>query len=154
MKFGILLRPTQPISKLVNLYQAAEAAGIDYGWIPDQSPSSPYRDPYVVFMALGSHTKQLKLGFNIMVPYTHHPAILAFFMKSCDELFPGRLVLGIGPGGAMVLKPLGLKMWNAPLTAMREAITICRGLLSGEEVTSKGKSSSFTRLDCTLSLRS
>ncbi|MHA1713170.1 MAG: LLM class flavin-dependent oxidoreductase [Candidatus Ranarchaeia archaeon] len=138
MKFGILMLPDKSINEIVSMYQIAENAGVEYGWTCDEAPSAPFRDPYAVLAALGFKTG-MKLGTAIHVPYTRHPGLLAYSIKSYDELFPGRMILGIGPGGVLSLKPLGLKMWDRPLKTMKESITICRRLLDGEEVTFEGE---------------
>ena len=139
MEFGIVKLPSLPINEIVKLYQKAEDAGITYGWTCDEVPSSPFRDPYAVLAALGYNTHTMKLGTAIHVPYTRHPAQLAYGAKSYEELFPGRIILGIGPGGVLSLKPLGIKMWDRPLTALRETIHICRELFAGHTVTFEGE---------------
>ncbi|MHA1839059.1 MAG: LLM class flavin-dependent oxidoreductase [Candidatus Ranarchaeia archaeon] len=139
LKFGILLRPDRPIMDLVRIYKFAEESGVQYAWVPDQAPSGPYRDLFAVLTAIGFGTRCIKLGCNIAVPYTRHPALLAYYMKSLDELFPRRQVLGLGPGGVLALKPLGIPMWRQPVTAMREAVKICRALFEGEKVTFHGR---------------
>ena len=139
MEFGIHITAQQPINEIVEIYQRAEKMGISYGYAADEAPSAPYRDPFVVLAALGYGTKTMKLGTAINVPYTRHPALLAYAMKSFDEIFPGRMMIGLGPGGVLSLKPLGIKIWDRPLTAIREAVTICRSLFNGENVSFEGK---------------
>ena len=131
--------PEKPIAELIRIYQMAERAGFKYGWTADEAPSSPFRDPYAVLAALGYQTQTLKIGTAIHVPYTRHPALLAYAIASYDELFPGRMTLGLGAGGVLTLNPLGIKMWDRPLLAIREAVQICRQLFQGEQVTFEGK---------------
>ena len=139
MKFGVIIFPNKPIAELVKFYTMADAAGMHYSWVPDEMPSYPFRDPYAIMAAVGHATRSIKIGTSISVPYTRHPALLAAAMKSYDELFPGRMILGIGPGGVLTLKPLKLKIWDRPMLAMRESVEISHRLFMGEEVTFDGK---------------
>jgi 5,10-methylenetetrahydromethanopterin reductase len=139
MKFGVYVFPDKPFDEIARLCQMAEKAGVEYCWVADEAPSPPFRDPFATFAVIGNGTRKLKLGSGINVPYVRHPALLAYAFKSFDELFPGRMILGLGPGGSLSMKPLGLKMWDRPLIALREAVQICRGLFEGETVTFEGE---------------
>lgn len=139
MKFGVYVFPDKSLNEILRLCQMAEKAGVEYCWVADEAPSPPFRDPFATFAALGNGTERLKLGSGINVPYVRHPALLAYAMKSFDELFPGRMMLGLGPGGSLSMKPLGLKMWDRPLIALKEAVQICRRLFNGETVTFEGE---------------
>ncbi len=53
-------------------------------------------------------------------------------MLSVDEISQGRAVIGLGPGGSLTLQPLGIKMWDRPLLAVRNSIEMLRKLTDGE----------------------
>jgi 5,10-methylenetetrahydromethanopterin reductase len=67
-----------------------------------------------------------------------HPAVLAMEIATAERLHPGRLQAGIGLGTPHWVRQMGLHP-KSPLTATREAVTILRRLLDGEEVTMDGK---------------
>ena len=136
-RFGIAILGL-PTLRTVKLCQTAEEAGFDNAWIADESPSPPFRDATVTMTAVLLNTKKIKLGSSIFVPYTRHPALLSVFISTLNELGEGRVILGIGPGGSLTMRPLQLKMWDRPVTAMREAVSIVRRLLSGENLTFEG----------------
>ena len=139
MEFGIHITAQQPIQEIVEIYRLFEEMGVTYGYVADEAPSPPFRDPFAVLAAIGFGTRRLKLGTAILPVYTRHPALLAYAMKSFDELFPGRMMIGIGPGGYLSLRPLGIKQWDRPILAMRESTEILRQLFTGETVTYEGK---------------
>ena len=128
-----------PISKTVELCKVAEKSGFDTVWLPDESPSPPFRDVTVAITMCLLNTSKVRVGSSIFVPYTRHPALLSVFVSSICEIGEGRVILGLGPGGSMTLMPLGLPMWDRPLVAMREAIMIVRKLLSGEKTDYEGE---------------
>ncbi|MEM3061695.1 MAG: 5,10-methylenetetrahydromethanopterin reductase [Candidatus Bathyarchaeia archaeon] len=139
VSFGIIFTPEMPIQECVKYAKLAEDAGIEYVWIADESPSAPFRDVFVVLSAIAHATEKVKIGTAVCNPYTRHPAILAFSIATIDELSKGRAILGIGAGGSLTLRPLGIPMWNRPLTAIREAVSIIRKLFDGEAFTFEGK---------------
>jgi 5,10-methylenetetrahydromethanopterin reductase len=139
VSFGVLFTPEMPIQECVRYAKLAEDAGIDYVWVADESPSAPFRDVFVVLAAIAHATEKVKIGTAVCNPYTRHPAMLAFSIATIDELSKGRAILGIGAGGSLTLRPLGIPMWNKPLAAIKEAITLIRKLFDGETVTLEGK---------------
>jgi 5,10-methylenetetrahydromethanopterin reductase len=78
-------------------------------------------------------------------------AACAVAMEICalDELAQGRGRLGIGSGIASATERMGLST-ERPLAAVRDAITIVRAMLAGEEVDYAGRafSASKARLEC------
>lgn len=131
---GIAITPSKHPDEFVKITQLCEKAGIGYIWVADEVPSVPYRDPFVTMTALALKTKKVKLGTNITNPYTRHPSHIAAAMLSIDEISNGRAVIGLGPGGSLALQPLGYKMWDRPVLAVREAVKVLRKLLDGEVV--------------------
>lgn len=112
----------------------AEKAGFDYVWVPDEVPSSPYRDPYQTLAVIAMNTSRVKLGPAVSNPYSRHPAHIAFAVATLGEASKGRAVLGIGVGGSLSLAPIGIKMWSNPVKTLREATVTIQRLLRGETV--------------------
>lgn len=138
---------TGSIEKVIEQAKAAEAYGFDYFFIPDESPSPPWRDVCVSLTAAALNTRKIKLASGIFVPYTRHPALLAVFMASLAEVAgDGRVILGLGPGGTMTLRPLGIKMWERPVAMLRETVEVVNRLLAGETVDYDGKMVKVSKL--------
>ena len=126
------------IQKVVERAKAAEAYGFDTFTVPDGSPSPHYTDLCVCSTMVALNTKKIKL-VPISNPYTRHPALIAGFVSSLAEIAGERVVLGLGPGGSMTLRPLGMKMWEKPLTKISESVMVLRKLFAGETVNFDGE---------------
>lgn len=82
-------------------------------------------------------TSRLELESLVTDPFVRHPALTATAHATMDALSDGRVVLGLGAG---VEQPT---FWGYqtphPLTAVREAVEICRRMFAGEDVTYEGR---------------
>ena len=139
LNFGLNLAGFGPVLETVRLSRTAEKQGFEYVWIADENPSPLCRDVVVNVTAVAMKTSKIKIGTGICNFYTRHPALLAVFVSSIDEMATGRVALGVGPGGDMPLRPLGIKMWEKPLATVREGIEVVTRLLSGEKVDYEGE---------------
>ena len=101
-------------------------------WLADENPSSPYRDVFVTLATVASETERVKIGTGVCNPYSRHPALLAVAINTVHELSNGRAILGLGAGGSLSLKPLGIKLWDRPVATLRASVFVCRSLLRGE----------------------
>jgi coenzyme F420-dependent glucose-6-phosphate dehydrogenase len=128
-------------SQMVEQARAAERAGFDglgasdhfAPWWPDGQGSQAW----VTLAAIGQHTT-LPLGTGVTpIIHHYHPAVVAQAFMSMEELYTGRVFLGVGSGEALNEVPLGLD-WPAPSDMLErfeaglEAIT---RLWDGETVT-------------------
>ena len=138
MKFDICLIPNLSLNKVVQIAKILDDSEIDCLWIADEIPVPSFRHPLALLTACGLSTNRLKLGTGIMIPYHMHPANIAVFAQTLMETIGDRFYIGLGPGGSQPLRPLGFKVWNQPLAAMRESITIIRQLFKGDTVTLDG----------------
>jgi coenzyme F420-dependent glucose-6-phosphate dehydrogenase len=80
--------------------------------------------------------------FTAVTPIIHHyhPAMVAQYFMSLEELYPGRAVLGVGSGEALNEIPLGLD-WPEPdemLGRFERGLEAITRLWSGEPVTMDG----------------
>jgi 5,10-methylenetetrahydromethanopterin reductase len=82
-------------------------------------------------------TTRLRIGLGVLNPYHRHPTLMAMEMGALDEVAGGRAVLGIGAGVPSTIRQSGLS-FDRPLSAVRDAVTIARGLLRGDEVRHRG----------------
>jgi 5,10-methylenetetrahydromethanopterin reductase len=74
----------------------------------------------------------------VLNPYNRHPTLIAMEIGALDELADGRARLGIGSGIAAATERMGLRP-ERPLAAVRDAVTIVRALIAGEEVSYAGR---------------
>ena len=139
IQLGLAILNNQPISNVIEMAVAAEESGFDQVWIPDGSPAPEFRDPIVSLTAVAMQTKTIGLGTQILVPYIIHPLRMGVIASGIVELTGRPFNLGIGVGGSLTLKPLGLKMWDRPLQTIRETFSILRGFLSKDQVNFSGE---------------
>lgn len=132
-RLGVLINAEYPVSELVAIGEAAERLGYSQFWYTDLRFA---RDCYLGLAAVAARTERLLLGPGVSDPFTRHPAMIATSVATLDEMSGGRALLGLGIGSG--LQQLGIET-RVPVAAMREAFTVLRGLLRGEEVTVEGK---------------
>ena len=78
----------------------AEELGFDAGWVGDHLWGyAPWLDATVALSAAAAVTRQLTLGFSVMLLGLRPPAWAAKQIQSLYTLSGGRLVLGVGVGG-------------------------------------------------------
>lgn len=131
---GIALPLEAPLEALVSTAREAEELGCSFVWVNDDRLQ---KDPFTVLAAIALGTERVQLGPGVTNPYSRHPALLATAIATLDELSGGRAVLGLGAGGTNH-RALGVER-TAPVTTMRDAITVVRRLLRGEVVTVEGR---------------
>jgi probable F420-dependent oxidoreductase len=105
---GINRGVTSSPDALVNLAQAAEAAGLDSLWagehsiLPESStripPTQPYLNPLLTLTYVAAHTRTIRLATGVLLLPQHQPLILAKELATLDVLSNGRLMVGIGVG--------------------------------------------------------
>jgi len=137
VRFGTLLPvPTTPVEKLVNIARVNEEAGFNSIWAPDHLlfvPTGIVPEGWTILTAASMVTKRALLGTCVTDPHRQHPAVLAQRLATLDQLSGGRVILGLGAGEAMNLKPFGIE-WNKPVSKLVELVTIMRKLWAGETV--------------------
>ena len=136
---GLLLFSDFAISELAALAALAEELGYRDFWYTDVRFA---RDCYLGLAAVATATREIRLGPGVTDPYSRHPALTAATIATLDEMSAGRALLGLGTGGTG-FQQLGLEQ-RLPVAALRETVTVVRGLLSGETVTQQGKVVSLT----------
>jgi 5,10-methylenetetrahydromethanopterin reductase len=128
-------------ARAIELAAAAEGAGFSALWFAE----NPFhRGILPVVTACALKTERVGLGIGIVNCYQHHPSLIAMEFAALDELVPNRTVLGIGSGVSARIERLGFAY--RPLAAVTDTIHILRGLLSGEEVTYRGRVFSVDRV--------
>lgn len=131
---SVLLNAEYPTSKLVELGRLSESLGYNALWYTDLRFAP---DCFIGLAAIAAHTRKIRLGPGVVDPYSRHPSAIASGMATLDEMTGGRAIIGLGIGGNG-LPELGIER-KLPVAAMREAVAMIRGLLSGQEYASQGK---------------
>ncbi len=130
MKFSLRLNNDLPVTRYVELAQAAEQFGFAQFWV---SHDLFLRHAWVILAAVAQTTERIEIGTCIVNPFSSNLAEIAMAAATLDELSRGRFNLGIGAGAADFLSWIGIEQ-RQPLAAMREAITVLNALLTGERV--------------------
>jgi coenzyme F420-dependent glucose-6-phosphate dehydrogenase len=133
-------------SSLVRQAFEAERAGFDGLNVSDHY--QPWWEPghsgqaWTLLGAIGQATDRLPIGTGVTAPvHRYHPAVVAQFAATLEELFPGRAFLGIGSGESLNESPCGMD-WpdtGEQVRRMEEALEIIDGLLEGERVDHQGR---------------
>lgn len=139
VEFGLLTLSSGDPAAFVERAKRAEADGYDILWVADERF---FRDCWVSLGHLAAHTTRIRLGVCVSDPYSRHPALTAAAVGTLDVLSAGRAILGLGAGvsGLTAMEIDRVK----PITAMREALHVIRGLLAGERVDLAGEVVRFT----------
>ncbi len=87
--------------------------------------------------ACAAATRRVRIGVGVVNPFGRHPTLIAMEFAALAELAEGRVILGIGSGIGAGVKRMGFA-YDRPVTAVREAMAIVRGMLAGESVTYRG----------------
>jgi coenzyme F420-dependent glucose-6-phosphate dehydrogenase len=131
-------------TEIVEQHQAAERAGFDglgisdhfAPWFPDGRASQAW-----VTMAASGQQTSLPIGTGVTpVIHHYHPAAIAQAFMSMEELYPGRVFLGVGSGEAVNEVPTGLD-WPEPgemLERFDRGLEAIERLWDGETVTMDG----------------
>src|SRR3954451_4644331 len=133
-----------PPSELLRQAVEAEQAGFDglgcsdhfAPWFPDGQSGNAL----VYLGALGAQT-QLPIGTGVTpVVHRYHPGVIAQAFMSLEELFGGRVFLGVGSGESLNETPLGLD-WPSPaeqIERFEKGLEAIVRLWDGETVTMDG----------------
>lgn len=116
------------------LAELAEELGFDTLWHSNQRF---YREMFVRMASSAVATSRIGLGGAIAEPFAVHPLLTAQSLATVDELSGGRTTLALGAGGSG-FQMMGVKRHKSA-KAIREAYTIMKGVLAGEEVTYEGE---------------
>jgi 5,10-methylenetetrahydromethanopterin reductase len=145
VRFGIGAKGEFAPPRWTAFVRRVEEAGFDSLWVADERL---YRDVYATLAQAALASRRLQLGTAVTNPYVRPPALTAAAIATVDELSGGRTVLGLAAGGSAT-GALGIER-RRPVRALREAITIVRGLTAGQRVELAGEVFTFAgQLDFT-----
>ena len=113
----------------------AEEAGFHSVWVGESRLTV---DALVPITLIAAETKRIKVGSGVLPYRTRNAALIALTFKTLETLSPGRMRLGLGAWWEPLATQTGLPN-RKPLTAMREVLTVVKGLLDGKTVTLDGE---------------
>ena len=106
MKFGLAYEMQRPqlddhavIEETIEQICLADEMGFDYVWFVEHhflTTFSMSPCPEVIFGALSRLTKNIRLGFGVVILPYHHPIRVAERVAMVDHLSGGRVDLGTG----------------------------------------------------------
>ena len=97
------------------------------------------RDAFTPLVQLADRTQRIKLGTAIVNIYSRTPAALAQHFATLDELSGGRVIIGLGNSGPLVIEHFHGVPFQPAFTRMRETVEILRTLFRGEPLHYDGK---------------
>src|SRR5215468_8219065 len=106
-------------SELLQFGILAEEAGLDSVWISDHFQPWRHTGGHAPFSlswlgALGERTHRIVIGTSVLTPtFRYHPSVVAQAFGTLGDLFPGRVVLGIGTGESLNETPATGMPWPA-----------------------------------------
>jgi alkanesulfonate monooxygenase SsuD/methylene tetrahydromethanopterin reductase-like flavin-dependent oxidoreductase (luciferase family) len=145
-KIGIIV-PAIPVGSKdlpVKVGRMADDMGLHSLWLYEHIND---RDPVVQATQILEHTSNLTVGFGCLNPFIRTPLTIAMTTMTLEESYPGRFMLGLGIGVLGWLDRAGV-LTKLTHTGMREAMTIIRTLLRGEEANLNGKKFKVHGLRC------
>jgi coenzyme F420-dependent glucose-6-phosphate dehydrogenase len=133
-----------PPSQLIEQARAAETAGFDGLGVSDHFapwfPEGEAASAWVHLGAVGQVTSK-PIGTGVTpVSHHYHPGVIAQAFMSLEELYSGRVFLGVGSGESVNETPLGLD-WPEPaemLERLERGVEAIERLWAGETVTMDG----------------
>jgi alkanesulfonate monooxygenase SsuD/methylene tetrahydromethanopterin reductase-like flavin-dependent oxidoreductase (luciferase family) len=131
---------------LVERWQYLDELGFDSAWVADHFtnpwyPGEPWLEAWTLLSALSVYTERVRLGTMVTNISLHNPAVLAKQALTVDHASEGRLILGIGAGGAPTDHAMtGVPNWEPRERAarLREFVEVVDQMLRNEVTTYQG----------------
>lgn len=93
--------------------------------------------------AVGASTSRIIMGTSVLTPtFRHHPSMVAQAFGTLGQLFPGRVILGVGSGESLNEVPATGAPWpemKERFARLREAVRLIKLLWSEERVSFEGE---------------
>jgi 5,10-methylenetetrahydromethanopterin reductase len=131
---SIRLHGGMTAKECVALATAAEAAGFAGVWFAENAFG---RGILPAAAACAAATRSITINAGVFNPFSRHPTMMAMEIGALDELAAGRVTLSIGSGIASATEKLGMDP-TKPVPGLRDALTIVRMLLRGEQADHAG----------------
>ena len=132
-----------PPKALLDYAVLAEEMGFDSVFVSDHFQPWRHTVGHAPFSlswlgALGARTHRVVMGTSVLTPtFRYHPSVVAQAFGTLGELFPGRIVLGIGTGESLNETPATGMPWpeqKERTARFREAVHLIKQLWREERV--------------------
>ena len=135
-RIGVMQLTMEPLEEMLESARVMDRAGMDTIWLAEAYPwwrkhGMEARSSTVVSALMARETERLAIGWGIISPFTRHPVQVAMDARVVQEAAgPGRFLLGFGT--SKIFLNNARMQTNRTLGPMRDAVSIVRGVLSGE----------------------
>jgi 5,10-methylenetetrahydromethanopterin reductase len=135
-RIGVMQLTMEPLDVMLESARTMDEAGLDTIWLAEAYPwwrkhGMEARSSTGVAALMGRATKRLTVGWGIIAASTRHPVQAAMDARVVQEAAgPGRFILGFGTSKIFLNNTK--TQTRKTLGPMRDAVTIARGVLSGE----------------------
>jgi probable F420-dependent oxidoreductase len=113
----------------------AEEGGFRAAWFPEIT----FGDAFGPATGVALRTRRLDVGTGVVGIWSRSPVTMALQAATLNELSGGRLILGLGLQARGYVEGWHGRVYERPVRAMREYLTILGRILSGEAVTYEGE---------------
>ena len=136
-----------PPKVLLEYAVLAEELGFDSVFVSDHFQPWRHTGGHAPFSlswlgALGARTDHIVMGTSVLTPtFRYHPAVVAHAFGTLGDLYPNRVVLGIGTGESLNETPATGLQWpeqKERTARFREALRLIRQLWEEERVSFQG----------------
>jgi coenzyme F420-dependent glucose-6-phosphate dehydrogenase len=136
-----------PPRQLLDYAALAEELGFDSVFVSDHFQPWRHTGGHAPFSlswlgALGARTDRIVIGTSVLTPtFRYHPAVVAHAFGTLGDLYPGRVVLGVGTGESLNETPATGMQWpeqKERTARFREALRLIRQLWQDERVSFEG----------------
>src|SRR5919108_1432427 len=142
-RMGVMQLTMEPLVEMVESARVMDEAGIDTIWLAEAYPwwrkhGMEARSSTVTSALIADATERLTIGWGIISPFTRHPVQVAMDARVVQEAAgPERFLLGFGT--SKIFLNNAQMQTNRTLGPMRDAVTIVRGVLRGDEFRYEGE---------------
>lgn len=136
LQFGAFPSPdVEEFAATVALCTGADELGLDLIGVQDHPYQAQHLDAWTLLTVIAARTSRARLFLDVADLPLRPPAMLAKAVASLDVLSGGRVELGLGAGAfwdAIVAMDGPRRSPGEAVSALEEAITVCRLMWSGE----------------------
>jgi probable F420-dependent oxidoreductase len=139
-RFSVNVGPSRSRTEWAAKARKLERLGYDTLTVPDHL--TDFFAPMPALVSAADATATLRVGTNVLNNDFRHPVLVAREAATVDLLTEGRLQLGLGAGymqSEYEQAGLGFDTGGTRVERLAEAVTVIKGLLSGEQVTFAGR---------------
>jgi 5,10-methylenetetrahydromethanopterin reductase len=135
-RIGVMQLTMEPLEEMLDSARAMDRAGMDTIWLAEAYPwwrkhGMEARSSTGVGALMARETERLTIGWGIIAASTRHPVQAAMDARVVQEAAgPGRFILGFGTSKIFLNNTK--TQTRKTLGPMRDAVTIARGVLSGD----------------------